>query len=184
MPTSRRSSCHSIGGDGDQALPGVDRDLRLDRYAVIRDTGHRIVPHLIGIGGSGQLANGRDGPLLAIFHPRLDEVADGFDAILRNEFLEPAFAGAAGADLGPVVAIPDIADPNLLQPDADQVVLVLEILLNAHAGKMHALLIDRRREGQIGRRLGRPDVGVMRARQGPEQRSALEKTGTHSVRSA
>ena len=59
---------------------------------------------------------------------------------MRNAFLETAFAGAAGADLGPVVAIPDIADPNLLKPDADQVVLVLEILLNAHAGKMHALL--------------------------------------------
>ena len=52
---------------------------------------------------------------------------------------------------------------------------VLEVLLDAHAGKMHALLIEGGSKGQIGRGFWRADVGMMRARQRPEQRPPLEE---------
>ncbi len=141
---------------------GIDRHLGRDRDALVGHARHRIVAHLVAVGAGRQLADRGDGAALAVVHPGLDEVALIVSMpVLRHQLLQPALAGAAGADLGAVVAVPDVADADLLQPDADQVVLVLEVLLDAHAGEMHALLIDGR-----GDRAGRWTAPARRYRHG------------------
>ena len=133
--------------------------------------------HLIAVAAARQLADGGNGAPLAIVHPGLDEGLDGADTVLLGQILEPALTRAARADLGAIVAIPDVADPDLLDAHADDVGLVLEILLAAHAGEMHPLLVDRLGIGQICGGQRRADVGVMRARQRPEHGLALDEDG-------
>src|SRR5260221_493934 len=89
------------------------------------------------------------GAPLAIVHPGLDEGLDGVEAVVRHQVLQPALAGPAGADLGAIVAMPDLRDADLLQPHADDVGLILEALLDPHARKMHPLLVDRLGIGQV-----------------------------------
>ena len=143
--------------------------------ALVADAGHRIVAHLIGEAARRQLADGGDGAALAVIHPGLDEGLDRGRAILGGQLLQAPLAGAAGADLGAIIAIPDVVDADLLHSHADDVRLVLEILLAAHAGEMHALFVDGLGIGQIGGGLRRADIGVVGARQRPEERLALEE---------
>ena len=124
-------------------------------------------------GAGGKRADRRRRPARAIVHPRLDEGAHGLDAVVRDQGLESALADPAGAYLRAVVAVPDVGRADLLQPDAHDVRLVLAPLLNPHAGEVHALLIERCGIGQVGGGLRRADIGVMRAREHPEERLAV-----------
>ena len=128
-------------------------------------------------GSGGERADRGSRPARAIVYPGLDEGAHGVCAVLRYQRLELALADPAGAELGAVVAVPDVRRADLLQADAHDIRLVLAPLLNAHAGEVHALLIERRRIGQVGGGLRRAHVGVVRAREHPEERLAVGEDG-------
>ena len=140
---------------------------------LFRDAGNRVVSAGVAPGAGGELPDRRRRAPRAIVHPGLDEGAHGLDAVVLHQRLQPALAVPAGADLGAVVAVPDVGRADLLQADAHDVRLILAILLNAHAGEVHPLLVERRRVGQVGGGLRRADIGVVRAREHPEERLAL-----------
>ena len=97
--------------------------------------------------------------------------------VLLHQLPDPPLRGTAGADLREVVAVPEVRHPHLDLRHADDVAELLVAPLHAHAGEVQPLLVDRLGVGQVGGRNRRADIGVMRARDGPEERLAVEEHG-------
>ena len=163
--------------DGDRRLVGIDGHGSPDRNPLVGDARQRIVPVLVGPGAGRQRPDGGGGAALAIGHPGLDELGDGLRPVFLHQLLDPALRRAAGAYLSQVVAVPEIGHPHLDPGHADNVAEFLVAPLHTDAGEMQTLLINRLGVGQVGRRDRRADIGMVGARDGPEERLAVEVHG-------
>ena len=159
----------------DHRRVGIDRHPRPDRNPFVGDARQRIVPVLVGPCAGRQRPDRGGGAALAIGHPGLDERGDGLRPVLLHQLLDPALGGAAGAHLREIVAVPEVGHPHLDLGHADDVADFLVAPLHPHAGEVQPFLEDGLGVGQVGGRDRRADIGVVRARDGPEERLAVEE---------
>jgi hypothetical protein len=161
--------------DGDLSGFRIDSHGDADRNAVFGDTWHRVVPRLVRPGARRELCDRSLRATRAVGHPILDECVDGLGAVALDEFGQALFADPAGTDLSLVVAMPDLACPDLGECDPNDVRLALVTLLDADAGEMQTLFIDGRRVREVSGRQRRTHVRVMTARKHPKEMPALDE---------